>query len=128
MDQGQDPVSCRTFLPYSINLFRGQKIAGINDLPDIHAVGQGGLLDIRLHPDYKKNGWIYFAYTTTSTNIINGWNTALMRARLKDNTLVEKQLLFKALPDSKTGHHVGCKITFDGKGHVFFGVGERGKG
>ena len=106
----------------------GQKTAEIKGLPDIQAVGQGGLLDIRLHPDYKKNGWIYFAYTTTSTTVREGWNTALMRAKLKDNELIDKQLLFKALPDSKTGHHVGCKITFDGEGHVFFGVGERGKG
>jgi len=110
-----------------IRFRKGQKIAEIKGLPEIHAVGQGGLLDIRLHPNYITNGWIYFAYTTTSTSITNGWNTALMRAKLKDNTLVEKQLLFKALPDSKTGHHVGCKITFDEKGHVFFGVGERGK-
>lgn len=110
-----------------IRFRNGQKIAEIEGLPPIHAVGQGGLLDIRLHPDYKNNGWIYFAYTTTSTSISDGWNTALMRARLKDNKLVDKQLLFKALPDSKTGHHVGCKITFDGKGHVFFGVGERGR-
>lgn len=110
-----------------IRFRNGQKIAEIQGLPEIHSVGQGGLLDIRLHPDYKNNGWIYFAYTTTSTSISNGWNTALMRAKLKDNTLVEKQLLFKAMPDSKTGHHVGCKITFDGEGHLFFGVGERGK-
>lgn len=111
-----------------IRFRNGKKIAEIQGLPDIHSVGQGGLLDIRLHPDFKNNGWIYIAYTTTSTSISNGWNTALMRAKLKDNTLVDKQLLFKAMPDSKTGHHVGCKITFDGKGHVFFGVGERGKG
>ncbi len=111
-----------------IRFRNSQKVAEIQGLPKIHSVGQGGLLDIRLHPDYKNNGWIYFAYTTTSTSISNGWNTALMRARLNDNKLVDKQLIFKALPDSKTGHHVGCKITFDGDGHVFFGVGERGKG
>ncbi len=105
----------------------GKKVADIQGLPAIHAVGQGGLLDIRLHPDYKTNGWIYFAYTASSTNVSDGWNTNVMRARLKDNTLVDQQLLFKAMPDTKTGHHVGCKITFDGKGHVFFGVGERGR-
>ena len=110
-----------------IRFRNGQKIAEIQGLPDIQSVGQGGLLDIRLHPDYKNNGWIYFAYTSSSISKNEGWNTALMRARIKNNTLIDKQLLFKAIPDSKTGHHVGCKITFDGNGHVFFGVGERGK-
>jgi glucose/arabinose dehydrogenase len=49
-----------------------------------------------------------------------------MRAKLKDNTLVEKQLLFEGTPPLTTNFHFGCKITFDGKGHMFFGVGERG--
>ena len=106
---------------------KGQKVAEIQGLPEIQNVGQGGLLDIRLHPDYKSNGWLYFAYTSSSVSKSEGWNTTIMRARLKDNTLIDKQQLFKALPDSKTGHHVGCRITFDGKGHIFFSVGERGK-
>ena len=106
---------------------KGEKIAEIQGLPEMQNAGQGGLLDIRLHPDYKKNGWIYFAYTSSSVSKNEGWNTTIMRARLKDNTLVDKQQLFKAMPDSKTGHHVGCRITFDGKGHIFFSVGERGK-
>ncbi len=105
----------------------GKKVAEIQGLPEIQTVGQGGLLDIRLHPDYKKNGWIYFTYTSSSVSKEEGWNTTLMRARLKKNTLVDQKVLFKAMPDSKTGHHVGSRITFDGKGHLFFSVGERGR-
>lgn len=41
----------------------GVLAAEIKGLPEIHAEGQGGLMDIRLHPDYKTNGWIYFSYT-----------------------------------------------------------------
>jgi glucose/arabinose dehydrogenase len=105
----------------------GKLIAEIKGLPEIKEIGQGGLMDIRLHPDYKNNGWIYFAYTSPAKDGSAGWGTAIMRARLKENTLVDKELLFKAFPDSKTGHHFGCKITFDGKGHLFFGIGDRGK-
>ena len=105
----------------------GKLIAEIKGLPEIKSIGQGGLLDIRLHPDYAKNGWIYFAYVSPSQSESEGWGTAIMRAKIKDNSLVEKQLLFTGLPYSKTGHHFGCKITFDGKGHIFFGLGERGK-
>jgi glucose/arabinose dehydrogenase len=104
----------------------GKLIAEIKGLPEIHADGQGGLMDIRLHPDYKSNGWIYFAYTGLPEKGEAGWNTSIMRAKLKDNTLVEKQLLFEGTPPLTTNFHFGCKITFDGKGHMFFGVGERG--
>lgn len=96
-----------------IRFRNGKKIAEIDGLPEIVTTGQGGLLDIRLHPDYSKNGWIYFAYSSSSSTKEQGWNTTLMRAKLKKNVLVEKQLLFKATPDSKTGHHLGCRITFD---------------
>jgi aldose sugar dehydrogenase len=104
----------------------GIMVAEIKDLPEIYANGQGGLMDIRLHPDYKSNGWIYFAYTGRSKKEPEGWNTSIMRARLKENTLVDKQLLFEGFPPLTTNYHFGCKITFDGKGHMFFGVGERG--
>lgn len=105
----------------------GKLLMEIKGLPEIRAIGQGGLMDIRLHPDYKNNAWIYFAYTSQAKDNSDGWGTAIMRAKLKDGELTDKELLFKAVPDSKTGHHFGCKITFDGKGHVFFGVGERGR-
>jgi len=104
----------------------GTLVAEIKGLPEIHSIGQGGLMDIRLHPDYESNGWIYFAYTGRSQQEPEGWNTSIMRARLKDNTLVEKQLLFEGIPALTTNYHFGCKITFDGKGHIFFGIGERG--
>jgi glucose/arabinose dehydrogenase len=104
----------------------GTLVAEIKGLPEIHADGQGGLMDIRLHPDYRNNGWIYFSYTGLPEKGGEGWNTSVMRARLKDNELVDKQLLFAGIPPLTTNYHFGCKITFDNKGHVFFGAGERG--
>jgi len=104
----------------------GILLAEIKGLPEIHADGQGGLMDIRLHPGYKTNGWIYFSYTGLPEDGESGWNTSVMRAKLKDNMLVEKQLLFAGIPSLTTNYHFGCKITFDRDGHIFFGAGERG--
>ena len=104
----------------------GVLISEIKGLPEIHAEGQGGLMDIRLHPDYSSNGWLYFAYTGLPGKGKEGWNTSIMRAKLKDNTLVDKQLLFEGNPPLTTNYHFGCKITFDDKRHLFFCVGERG--
>lgn len=100
----------------------------IEGLPPIMAFGQGGLLDLCLHPDYEKNGWIYIAYSAlnTESNQRIG-NTAIMRARLQGNKLTDQQVIFKGVPDSNRGHHFGTKLAFDKKGHLFFGIGERGQ-
>lgn len=100
----------------------------IEGLPPIMAFGQGGLLDLCLHPDYEKNGWIYMSYSALNTDSKKRvGNTAVLRARLKGNKLVDLQVVFRGTPDTDRGHHFGCKLVFDDKGHLFFGVGERGQ-
>ncbi len=100
----------------------------IKGLPPIMAIGQGGLLDLALHPDYEKNGWIYMSYSALNTSSDKPMgNTAIMRARLEGNKLVDQQVLFKGIPDTERNYHFGCKLAFDNKGHLFFGVGEWGQ-
>jgi glucose/arabinose dehydrogenase len=107
---------------------KGTLSSPIEGLPPIMAFGQGGLMDVCLHPDYKKNGWIYFSYSALNTKESKrSGNTAIMRARLKGNKLVDQELLYKGIPDTDRGHHFGCKLAFDNKGHLFFGIGERGQ-
>lgn len=97
----------------------------ILNVPEVYRRGQGGLLDIVLHPNYKENGWIYFSFASEEGDE-KGGNTALMRAKLKDNALVEKQLLYKATPNTTKGQHFGSRIVFDNDGYLFFSIGERG--
>lgn len=100
----------------------------IKGLPPIRGEGQGGLLDLSLHPDYEKNGWIYFSYSALYK--VNGKslsNTAIMRARLKGDQLADQQLIFKADHETNRTHHYGCKLAFDNEGHLFFGIGDRGQ-
>jgi len=107
---------------------KGKLSPPIEGLPPIMAVGQGGLLDICLHPDYDKNGWIYIAYSALNTRSAKpSGNTAIIRARLKGNKLTDQQVIYKGMPDTERGVHFGCKIAFDKKGHIFFGNGERGQ-
>lgn len=106
----------------------GKLSAPIEGLPPIMAFGQGGLLDLCLHPDYENNGWIYIAYSALNTESKKRiGNTAIIRARLEGNNLTDQQLLYKGVPDTEKGHHWGCKLAFDNKGHLFFGHGERGQ-
>ncbi|MCP4390292.1 MAG: PQQ-dependent sugar dehydrogenase [Gammaproteobacteria bacterium] len=92
--------------------------------PAVVAEGQGGLLDVAIGPDYVSNGWIYFTY---SKPVKSEAATTLARARIEQKRLVDWQDLL--VTDSATGtrRHFGSRIAFDDRGHVFFGVGDRGE-
>lgn len=108
-----------------IHFKNGEKIK-INDVPEIYVRGQGGFMDIKLHPDYPNNSWIYFSYASAEGEG-DGGNTAIMRAKLNANTLIERQVLYKASPNSKKGQHFGSRIEFDNDGFLYFSIGERGE-
>ena len=107
-------------LVFKNDKFSGEKLEGV---PAVYKKGQGGLLDIQLHPEYKENGWIYIAYAKPGEG---GGSTAIMRAKLKGNTLTEKQEIFQTIPLSTSGAHFGCRIIFDKRGYLYFSSGERG--
>ena len=50
---------------------------------EIELLGQGGLMDIELHPDYKNNGWIYISYASRLKVKVKVANTAIMRVQIK---------------------------------------------
>jgi aldose sugar dehydrogenase len=95
----------------------------IQGVPSVYAQGQGGLLDIMLHPDYAQNGWIYISYSKPGQG---GGSTTLIRARLQGNSLIDLEELFVAQPFLSSSVHFGSRIAFDGNGHVFLSTGERG--
>ncbi|MHB0753818.1 PQQ-dependent sugar dehydrogenase [Polaribacter sp. M15] len=105
--------------------FKNGRKTQITNLPKIYVRGQGGFLDVELHPNYKENGWIYFTFAS-SKGQGNGGNTTLMRAKLKDSQLINKEILYKAYPNTTRGQHFGSRITFDAKNHVYFSIGDRG--
>ncbi len=105
--------------------FKNSELQEINGLPEIMVKGQGGLMDLELHPNYENNGWIYIAYSGFGDNDKEGC-TNVMRAKLDGNSLIEQEVIFNGFPDSNKGHHWGCKLEFDKNGYLFFGVGDRG--
>lgn len=99
-----------------------EKVQGV---PPVYEHGQGGLLDIELHPDFKNNHYLYLTYASQEGDG-DGGNTALMRARLDGYSLVEQKVLYKAVPNTTAGEHFGSRITFDKQGFLYFSIGERG--
>ncbi len=96
----------------------------ISGLPEAVAERrQGGLHDVVVHPRFAQNGLIYIAYAGKGTG---GHGTELARGRLDGHRLADVKVLFRALPKSWGGRHFGGRVVFDGKGHVFLTLGDRG--
>jgi len=90
-------------------------------VPAVVAAGQGGLLDVALHPAFAQNKIIYLTY---SKQITGGSTTALYRARFENDALVDGKDIFVAETKGRPGHF-GSRITFDKAGHVYISVGDR---
>ena len=97
----------------------------IDNVPEVYKRGQGGLLDVAIHPDFEANGWIYMTYSS-SEGEGKGGNTKLIRAKLENNTLTNIEDLYKAGPNTTKGQHFGSRIAFDNDGYLYFSVGDRG--
>ena len=84
----------------------------VQGVPAVWSKGQGGLLDVAVHPDYAKNGWIYLSYSDPGEN--DSAMTAVVRAKLKGNALVEVQHVVQGagrdVPDGQRAlrHRASC--------------------
>lgn len=100
----------------------------ITNTPSVVVDGQGGLLDVAIHPDFENNGWVYLSFSSAkkSGEPGRGANTALVRGKIINHEFVQQELIFKALPNYTGGRHFGSRIAFDAQNHVYLSVGDRG--
>src|SRR5574343_542743 len=89
----------------------------------LRLVGAGGLLDVALHPDFARNGWVYLSYAGTDAN---GYGTEVLRGRLDGHALRDVAVIFRLQPKSATGHHFGSRLVFDRQDFIYITLGERG--
>ena len=99
-----------------------QEIAGV---PEIYIMGQGGLMDIELHPKFKENNMIFLSFAESS-NDSEGGNTAIMSAILNQNKLINSKILYRGKKNSTKGQHWGSRLQFDKDGFLYFTIGDRG--
>lgn len=95
----------------------------VSGLPRITPIGQGGLLDVVLHPQYSTNGWIYFSYAAVGHG---GYGTEVSRGRYENGRVFDVELIFKAEPKSQGGRHFGSRLVFDRSGYLYITLGDRG--
>ena len=99
----------------------------IEGLPMVAEHGQGGLMDVVLHPKYAENGWIYWSYNAGKPG---EYGTELARGKLagtrESPMMTNVEVLFKMQPKSAAGLHFGSRIVFDRQGYLFITLGDRG--
>ena len=96
--------------------------AQVTGLPEITARGQGGLLDVAVHPRFEENNWVYLSYVAEGEG---GFGTHVGRGRLQGTQLTDFDVLFRATPFTRGAQHFGSRLLFDGKGHLFVSLGDR---
>jgi len=104
-------------------LWDGTKTTAISGVPAFRKVGQGGLLDVRKHPNFEANNFIYLCGSNGSSNA--EVSTMLYRGVLDGTTLSNVELLFTATPQNSSGAHFGSRILFDNSGMLYLSLGER---
>ena len=104
----------------------------VSGTPPVDADGQAGLFDVVPHPDYAKNGWIYLAYSHPQENAGKKVSlTRIIRGKVRDGSWTNQETIYEApiaVYPGAGGVHFGGRIVFDGKGYLFFSIGERGRG
>lgn len=94
-------------------------IAGV---PEVAARGQGGLLDVAVHPDFAENSLIYLSYAGPGEG---GASTEVARGRLDGMALQDVEVIFRATPKSGGTGHFGSRLVFDRDGMLFISLGDR---
>lgn len=143
--------------PGRLRIFTNGKLSEpVKGTPEVHAVQDGGMLDVQVHPQYAQNGWIYLAYSerqpgyvapppppppaappagTTGAPQGRGRGpqvpamTVVVRGKINaNNEWTDQQFIYRADPSLYTGSgaHYGLRFTFDREGHLFYSIGERG--
>ena len=96
--------------------------------------GMGWLFDIKLHPNYVENGWIYLYHSHRCTDCNEASRreerpvsmNRLVRGRLDGINWIDQEVIWRApIEDYFFAGDVGAggRITFDNRGHVYFSIG-----
>ncbi len=142
--------------PGHIRIYEKGKLSDpIKGTPTPHVQQDGGYLDISLHPQFARNGWIYLSYSeglpggapppdanaAAPSRASQGElarpdagpqipsNTVIVRGKInKNNEWTDQQVIFRSPAKlySTRGEHYGSRFAWDKQGHLFFTLGERG--
>ena len=99
----------------------GRVSALLTGLPAVAATGQCGLLDVVLDPAFASNQRLFFTFAEPAKSGQSDNSTAVGRARLVGNQLVDVRTIFSQKPKVNSRLHCGSRIAFDRGGHLYHG-------
>lgn len=79
----------------------------VEGVPPVFASGQGGLLDVSLHPEFETNRYVYLVYASGTED---GNRTTVGRGRLEGNRLIDFRTIFRVCPDKSGNQHFGSRM------------------
>lgn len=96
-------------------------VSAIDGLPPVASEVDAGLLEVVVHPDFSRNGWLYFVY---SEHTDSGNAAVVERARLDGHRLVERTRLLSVHPYLDNVNQFGARLVLD-RGYLYVALGER---
>jgi glucose/arabinose dehydrogenase len=96
----------------------------VSGLPQVTPHGQGGLMDVALHPGYAQNGMVYWCFAERGND---GVGSAVARGRLAGSRIESAEVIFRQTPKGTAGQHFGCRLVFDRAGLLYVTLGDRGQ-
>ncbi len=99
----------------------GEPITGT---PEVHAEGQGGLLDVALSPAFDSDRTIFMSYAQPRDG---GNGTAVARAVLSEDrqSLENVEVIFQAMPTYDGDLHFGSRLAFGPDEMLYITTGDR---
>lgn len=101
--------------------FQSQGVVGV--IPGVFSGGQGGLMDVSPHPDFARNGLVYF---TASLGSNQANMTAVVRARLQGDRLSNMETIFRVAQVKSGGQHFGSRIVWLRDKTMLVSIGDGG--
>ncbi|WP_289102707.1 PQQ-dependent sugar dehydrogenase [uncultured Marinobacter sp.] len=96
----------------------------VTGVPQLVVAGQGGLLDVLLHPEFDDNQVLFLSYAHRSRE---GMTTRVARARFDGKALSDAEVIFEASPRGNTTRHFAGRMVCGQDGHLYISVGDRGE-
>ncbi|QHE85019.1 PQQ-dependent sugar dehydrogenase [Hydrogenophaga sp. BPS33] len=96
----------------------------LKNVPNVDAVGQGGLLDLVADRDFARNRTLHFCFSEPG---LGGNSTALASAQLSadSRSLEGVRVIFSQKPKVASRLHFGCRIAQASDGSLFLTLGDR---
>lgn len=111
----------------------------IRNTPKVFVRQDAGMLDVALHPDYARNGWIYLGYVDVRPGVVPAPNshispnpapptmTVIVRGKVKNGEWVENREIYRAPSElySQPNDHYGIRFLFDKQNRLYWTLGDR---